>query len=76
MKAKTAFTACSWSFLTLGLLGLVGYVLSSSYEDMDPAPALCLLALGFVGLGFRAYLDTLPQPRPLNDPQPPVQEEW
>jgi hypothetical protein len=74
MKAKTAFTACSWSFLVLGLLGLVGYTLSSSYEQMNPAPALCLLGLGFAGLGFRAYLDILRPPLPL--PESPAVEDW
>lgn len=57
MKAKTALTVFSWTFLVLGLLGLTGYVLSSSYENMNPAPALCLLGMGLAGLGFRAFLD-------------------
>ena len=58
MKARTTVKVFSWIFVSCGFLGLVGWFFSSEFNQVDPGMPFALSALGMVGFGFLAYLES------------------
>lgn len=57
MKPRTTVKVFSWTFMVMGLLGILGAFLSSSFEEPNWPVPLALVALSMAGFCFLAFLD-------------------
>lgn len=57
MKARTVVKVFSWAFMVMGILGMTGAFLASSFDDPNWAAPLTLVGFAMTGFCFLAYLD-------------------
>jgi hypothetical protein len=57
MKPSTAVKVFSWTFMIVGLLGLLAATFTSPYDEPNFSVPLVLIGFAMGGFGFLAYLD-------------------